>query len=348
MAGPTTTVFRKEVIDNLRDRRTLAAALLYPLLGPAMILLIIYTVGSNAVQVEEETLTLPVVGGQHAPELLTFLEQQGVEISEAPDDPEQAVREGDLDAVLMIPEGFAERFSQGRPARVQLVNDRSRQSARTAVRRTERLLEAYSGQIGSLRLVLRGIDPRVVEALSIEDRDISTPQSQAAQFLSMAPYFIIFALFVGGMYLAIDSTAGERERGSLEPLLINPVSRSRLVYGKMLATLLFTALAVGETLVGFAVVLNYFPVEEYVGVQMSLAPLAVGTIFLITNPDDASCGRTSAARCQLDSQFQGSAELHYAPDLRARRFPALILAMVPVKMTTTMALDPDAGPATAD
>ncbi len=146
------------------------------------------------------------------------------------------------------------------------------------------LLSAYSQQIGALRLQARGVDPRIIDAIAIELADVSTPQSQAARILSMAPYLILVSLFVGGMYLAIDSTAGERERGSLEPLLINPVSRSQLVAGKAAAVLLFTAVALVETLVGFAIILNYVPMERYIGVRMQLTPDALLSILLLCLP----------------------------------------------------------------
>jgi len=334
-------VTSKEIVDNLRDRRTLAAALLYPLLGPGMILLIIYTLGSSAAQVEE-TLKLPVVGAEHAPDLVAFLEQRDVEVVDPPEDPEKAVMEGALDAVLITPESFGERFAQARPTRVQLVHDRSRRSARTSVGRARRLLQAYSAQIGSLRLRVRGVDPRVVRALSIEDRDVSTPQSQAASLLSVAPYFIIFSLFVGGMYLAIDSTAGERERGSLEPLLLNPVSRSALVMGKMLATLAFTALAVAETLAGFALVLNYVPVEEYVGVQMSLPPVSVLAIFLISCPMMLLAVSLQLLVASSTRSFKEAQNyitlLTFVPAI-----PALVLSMVPTRLTTQLAMIPMVG-----
>lgn len=331
----------KEIVDNLRDRRTLAAALLYPLLGPGMILLIIYTLGASAAQVEE-VLKLPVAGADRAPDLVAYLQQREVEITAPPADPERAVREGDLDVVLIIPEGFADAFSEARPARVQLVHDRSRRSAATNVRRARSLLEGYSRQIGSLRLRVRGVDPRVVSALSLEERDVSTPQSQAASLLSIAPYFIIFALFVGGMYLAIDSTAGERERGSLEPLLLNPVKRSSLVMGKMVATLLFTALAVAETLGGFALVLNYFPVEEYVGVQMSLPPLSVLAIFLISCPMMLLAVSLQLLVASSTHSFKEAQNyitlLTFVPAI-----PALILSMVPTRLTNQLALVPMVG-----
>ncbi|MBS1245715.1 MAG: Na+ transporter permease, partial [Chloroflexi bacterium] len=257
MTGRVGTVFAKEVIDNLRDRRTLSAALLYPLLGPVLIALMFAVLGRTVFQQNDWPLSLAVAGAENAPGLIQFLKQNDVEIRPAPVNPEAEVWAGNYDVILIIPASYGEDLCADRPATVQLVADRSRQSASVAVSRARGLLETYSRQIGSQRLLARGINPAVVEALAIGRIDVSTPQSQAAGLLNITPYFIIFSIFIGGMYLAIDTTSGERERGSLEPLLINPVARWELVLGKLGAALVFIVIAVVETLIGFAVVLNF-------------------------------------------------------------------------------------------
>jgi sodium transport system permease protein len=98
------------------------------------------------------------------------------------------------------------------------------------------------------------------------------------------PYFIIMVVFVGGMYVIIDTTAGERERGSLEPLLINPVARSEFVMGKLLASIPFAILSVFVTLLAFALAFNAFPLEDYIGYPMSIDLRALVGIFIISLP----------------------------------------------------------------
>ena len=282
MMGRIWTVFAKEVMDNLRDRRTLGASLFYPLLGPVLIALIFAVLGQTVLQQSELPLSLAVAGAENAPSLIQFLKQNDVKVRPAPADPEAEVWAGNYDVILLIPAGYGEDLRADRPATVQLVSDRSRQSASVAVSRARSLLEAYSRQIGSLRLLARGINPAVVEALVIERIDVSTPQSQAAGLLNITPYFIIFSIFIGGMYLAIDTTSGERERGSLEPLLINPVARWELVLGKLGAALVFIVIAVIETLVGFAVVLNFL--QSSFGARLELNLLTLACVFLIALP----------------------------------------------------------------
>ncbi len=335
------TVFAKEVVDNLRDRRTLAAALFYPLLGPAMILLMIYAVGQITKRAEGP-LQLPVRGAEHAPHLIAFLEQNHVAITDAPDYPEQAVSAGDVDLVLVIPDDFATSFSAGEPAFVQLIIDESRDEARTKVRRAELLLYGYGRQIGSLRLRLRGVNPSVGDAVVVDRVDVSTPQGQAARILGMAPYLILVSLFVGGMYLAIDSTAGERERGSLEPLLINPVKRSELVLGKAAAVLVFTTVALVETLVGLALILNYFPLEQYIGARMTLPPSALLSIFLICLPLMIFVVAVQMMIASYTKSFK-EAQNYISLMLLIPAIPALIMAVLPVKESLWLVLLPTVG-----
>lgn len=335
------TVFRKEVVDNVRDRRTLAAALFYPVLGPAMILFMIIAIGQMTRE-SEQPLLLPVQGADNAPNLVAFLEQNNVKIEAAPDDPEEAVRQGSEDVVLVIPEEFGDAFVDGRPATVRLVMDESRNEAMRAIRRAQLLLQAYSSQIGRLRLQIRGVDARIVEAIAIEAVDVSTPQSQAARILSMAPYLILVSLFVGGMYLAIDSTAGERERGSLEPLLINPVERSELVVGKAAAVFLFTTIALIETVIGFAIVLNFFPLERYIGVRMSLPPASLAAIVLICLPLMVFVVALQMIIASYTKSFK-EAQNYISFMLLIPAVPALIMAVLPLKESLWLVVLPTVG-----
>jgi sodium transport system permease protein len=335
------TVFKKEVVDNVRDRRTLAAALFYPVVGPAMILFMVVANG-RITRESEQPLMLPVQGAGNAPNLVAFLEQNNAVVEAAPDDPEDAVRRGNEDVVLIIPEDFGDDFTNGRPATVRLVMDESRNEAMRSIRRAQVLLQAYSSQIGRLRLQLRGIDPRIVEPIAIEAVDVSTPQSQAARILSMAPYLILVSLFVGGMYLAIDSTAGERERGSLEPLLINPVERSELVAGKAAAVFLFTTVALIETVIGFAIVLNFFPLERYIGVRMSLPPASIAGIVAICFPLMVFVVALQMIIASYTKSFK-EAQNYISFMLLIPAVPALIMAVLPLEESLWLVVLPTVG-----
>ena len=227
-------VTRKELTDSLRDRRALWSILFSVLFGPIVVVFMVNRVADRERQAD--AVRLPIVGMEHAPALVEWLrQQQGVTVVAGPDDPEQAVRDEDEDVVLVITPEYAARFRASRPAEVRLVADGARSLARPTVQRVRTLLQGYSSQIATLRLVGRGVSPAIVTPLRVEDVEVSTSRQRAAAILNMIGLFMLLATLSGGMQIATDSTAGERERGSLEPLLVNPVPRGALVAGKWLA-----------------------------------------------------------------------------------------------------------------
>lgn len=277
-------VLAKELRDSLRDRRTvLTALLLGPVFGPALFVLLIGVMSAKELEKAQEQLQLPVAGGQHAPNLLRYLRQQGVQVTQAPPDPEQAIAAQVHEVVLRIDEGFPAQWRAGRPAKLELLADRSRREVGTTLRRVERLLGSYGAQIGQLRLTLRGVDPGLARPLELRQVDLSTPESRGVLVLGMLPYFLMLGLFVSGMSIAIDTTAGERERRSLEPLLTLPVPRWQLVGGKLLATSAFALISLALTLLAFAVGVRLIPVEA-LDISLNLAAPQALHMWLLTAP----------------------------------------------------------------
>lgn len=252
------TVARKEIVDTLRDRRTIVVTLVSAALaGPVFLLLIFNMFAQQADRARE--LTLAVRGAEHAGALIAFLERQQVKIAPAPDDFEAKIRGGDLDVVMIVEPKFDEDIRKGRAATVRLVYDRSRDRARASIEQAETLLRAYNRQWGQTRLLLRGVAPEVGNPLNVETVNLATPQQSGAIVLFMVAYYGLFAAVVGGMAVALDTTAGERERASLEPLLMTPATPLELVTGKWLATMLFNAFVVFVTLAAFWATLTFAP-----------------------------------------------------------------------------------------
>lgn len=281
------TVLGKELLDNARDRRTLASALLFgPLFGPLLFAVLISVVISQTVADVERPLELPVMGGEHAPNLVAFLERNGVVVQPGPEDlaaAREAVTAGREDVILIIEAQYAERFSEGRAARVQLVLDGSAQRAGRNVARVRGVLGAYNAQLRALRLQVRGISTEVLTPVVVDDLDVSTATGRAALLLGMITYFLLAAMLMGGLYLSIDATAGERERGSLEPLLTLPVQRSTLLLGKILATCCYMLLSLAITLVAFSVGLAFVSLEE-LGMSTNFGPSVVLQGFALMAP----------------------------------------------------------------
>lgn len=281
------TVFRKEVTDNLRDRRTLMSALLFgPLFGPLLFAGMISLTLQRSIGESTEAMRLPVSGVENAPSLMQFLTQNNVDVvamALTMASAQALIDAGTEDVVLIVSEGYGEAMRAGKPAVVQLVSDNANSNATKNIRRTERLLRAYEQQLSALRLLARGISPSVINPLAVEDVDVSTPTGRSIILLGMMNYFIIFSVLMGGLYLAIDTTAGERERGSLEPLLTLPVERWRLIVGKVLATCLFMVLSLVVSLTAFSLSLSFVPLAE-VGMATNFGFVVAARIFVVMLP----------------------------------------------------------------
>jgi sodium transport system permease protein len=237
------TVLRKELIDGSRDRRSISSLAFSAMIAPLLFGLM-FTVAAERRKSADE-IALPVEGAQYAPAFVDWLKQQsGITIVPPPADAEKAVASRAEDVVLIIDEDFSKNMARAVPAPVKLVSDVTRDSARPKVARVRSLVSTYSSQTGGLRLIARGVAPTVAAAVRIEEVEVSSSQQRLATQLSILPLLLVIAALTGSMQVAIDSTAGERERGSLEPLLLNPVPRSALAAGKWLAASLFGCCAV--------------------------------------------------------------------------------------------------------
>ncbi|MDA3912741.1 ABC transporter permease, partial [Oleiagrimonas sp.] len=278
------TVFFKEVRENLRDRRTVINALITgPLLGPIMFVMLMNVIITRELDKADQPLKVPVIGAQRAPNLIKALEQQGLVPQPAIEHPEAAVRQQLADVILRIPKSYPKAFTKGEPAQVELIFDSSRRETQSPVKRLEHMLEAYGRQTGAMRLVARGLSPSTMVPIMVAERDQSTPQSRAGQLFSIIPYFFVLSVFLGGMYLAIDLTAGERERQSLEPLFVNPVARWRILLGKLGAIAAFSTASLLLSVVAFGLAGHLVPTEK-LGMALDLGPTFAVTVLVLMLP----------------------------------------------------------------
>ncbi len=275
-------VARKELMDGVRDRRAVYTLIFSSLFGPALIAFMFTQLAGQERAAQE--IQIPITGRANGPLLVHWLEQQpGVQVVDGPEKAEAAVRDRSQDFVLVIEKDFAEKFRDSRPAPVQLVSDSTQQSSRPKVKRLESLLNHFSSQMGALRLMARGVSPLVASALKIEDVEISNAAQRAATIFNFIPLFLIAAAFSAGMQIATDATAGERERFSLEPLLINPVPRWQLVGGKWLAAAVAAIIGMAGTLVITAYALSRMSLED-LGVRFHLGVAECLLVFAAVAP----------------------------------------------------------------
>lgn len=328
------TVFAKECIDNMRDKRTLATALLFgPIFGPIMLVVMVNFVVSVALQDAEEALNLPVQGAEYAPNLIAFLEQHHTNIQSAPENPEQAVKDGKKNMVMVITADYAQAFKAGKPAPLTLIQDSTDKHARKHVRRAESLLQAYSSRMAALRLQARGVNALVMSPLALQEQDVASDEARGAMLLGMLPYFLIFSALMGGMYLAIDTTAGERERNSLEPLLSTPASRAELLLGKLGATALYSMLSLTVALLMLAATIPFVPLSK-LGMASSMDVKTVIMMLLGTLPFAV----LSAAMLSLVASFTKSYK-----EAQTWISVVMIIPIVPVMMNIFYPLQPSLG-----
>ncbi len=268
------TVMRKELLDLFRDRRTVMLGLFMgPLLFPALILGIGAMAESRAKTQLESTLELPVINAERAANLVAYLTTRDIEVIDPPEDPQQAIRDQVYEVILSIPEDYAERWRASRPALVEVLYDSSRQDSRIPVSRVESALRSYSREVATMRLMLRGVDPSLGEALVPGRRDVSTPEARRGMALAFLPYLLILSAFLGGAYLVIDVTAGERERQSLEPLLATPSSREAIMSGKIAAACAFGMLSLLLILLSFKLSFQFAGSGPFRGVDVSFVAM---------------------------------------------------------------------------
>ncbi|MGH8223317.1 MAG: ABC transporter permease, partial [Woeseiaceae bacterium] len=288
-----------------------------------------------------EPLRLPVIGHENAPNLLGFLRGQNIDVvgtSESRDGAIDGVKSGRHHVVLVVAESFGNDLSDSVPATIEVISDHSNTTAEREARRATRALAAYNQELAALRLSARGVSAIVLRPLNIDIVDVSTPSGRSAMLLGMLSYFFLFALLTGGMNLAIDATAGERERGSLEPLLCLPVRRSQLILGKILAACLFMALSCALSLVSFFVTLKFLPLED-LGMTPNFGPTVVAKAFLLLLPFTL----LGAALMTLVASFTRSykeAQTWVSVVLLAPTLPILIVSILQWRANTSLMLIP--------
>lgn len=231
MMAKVFTLLRKELVDASRDKRSVLAGLYYAI-GTPLLMCGLFIVLINQLSSPED-LPVKMINADKAPDLVRYLGQQGINSGSG----EKADK-----LVLQISSDYPQKMARGESAEVTVIADNSDEKMQDSIRRLQKALQAYSAEMGSLRLIARGIDPRVLQPLKVEMHDQATPDSKGGMILGIALFTMLYSVFISGMNLAIDTSAGERERNSLGLLLSHPVTTGQLVISKLLAVTAFAML----------------------------------------------------------------------------------------------------------
>ncbi len=255
-------ITKKEVRDNIRDKRSLIMGLLYPLFGPVvMALMLIVAIDVSNVDFEQET-NVHVAGQENAPNLISYLAQNNLKAIAAPDGINQKVLNAEVPLVLEIPENYGERMRDGLPAPLTVFMNESDTDSTKATRKLTAVLKSYASSINQRRLQVRGIDVNLFDSIEILEEDVSAEGKGGKVQGLIMPFLCILSMIMGAFYLAVETTAGEREKHSLEPLLSLPISRHKLALGKYFALVTFCVLSLIVILISFGVTFNVVPREK--------------------------------------------------------------------------------------
>ena len=338
-----TVVFRKEFVDSLRERRSVVSALVFgPLLGPVLFVLLASYAVNLQIDESEQPIEVPVVGGEEAANLVAHLFRRQIDVVHDRfadlDALRDAVRTGDVEVGLVVDPGFGEALRTGEPARLWIVADMASNTARRSISRLRSALDEYGTGIGSHRLALRGIDPDLARPVAMLTDDVSTPTGRAVLLLGMMTYFLLFSTLLGGTQVAIDTTAGERERGSLEPLLALAVSRSELVWGKIGVAFVFMAASLAVCIVSFAVAVRFLPLAK-IGMTANLTPLVCVGIYLSMLPFAALGAGVMTLVASYTKSFR-EAQTYTSIAMVAPPLPIILVVLNPVQPSVPLMLVP--------
>ncbi|MDC0068488.1 ABC transporter permease [Gammaproteobacteria bacterium] len=284
--NPFLTVLSKECTDNLRDYRSLLSSLSVALLGPLLVIGLLIFVLDKTLRDFEEPIAFTLMGADHAPNLVANLRANNTRIDqrEPVDDPSKLITSGEAEIILVIQPDYGERYAEGQQNQVVLFFDSSSYSAgRRNLATLDQLIQRYSHTIGMLRLRYSGIQPGLIGPIKTRKVDISSPADRALMIFSSIPYLLMLVIFMGCFYLAIDATAGEKERGSLEPLLAQPISRFQLVLGKIVAAASFSLLNLTIFVASLYFALQLVPFDR-IGMSLELNFLQLLMIIAVTSP----------------------------------------------------------------
>ena len=278
-------VAKKEFRDGVRDKRALLSAFFFPLSAP----LFIYFLLNAVIEMRQvdETVSVPIYGADAAPGLIAYLTEAGIEVDHR--DPQtlgevkSQVANQTLDFALMIPEDFQDTMASYRPPDLLIVSDSSRNDIAAQVGRLRRVLNQYNQELISLRLIARGVSPKVTIGARPISIDVASDQKRTASVLNFIPIYVLMAAFVAGLGIAIDGTAGERERKSLEPLLINPIRPIDIIFGKWFASGTFALLGMLATLVLCVVAMFALPIEE-IGLSFEISTKQALALLMVSLP----------------------------------------------------------------
>lgn len=276
-------VFRKEWCDALRDSKSLRMTLLMPMYFVGVFVassLFIIHMSNQSKATNNEPIKLAVVGAEKLPALIDWLQERGVQVDAVGDDAYQKVEQGELGYALIIPDDAHEKFATGESIELALVFDATNGKLQGAIHFVRQQIWSWNGRMGSLRLLARGISPGIANPVFIRDLNIASDEKMGFFVMASLPMLLILTAFMASVGFSADMTAGERERRSLESLLITPASSTALVLGKWCNSFSLTLMVLLVEVTLLVAAFAYVPFKE-LGLRVDVSPLDLAGVFVV-------------------------------------------------------------------
>ena len=270
----------KEFKEAFRDRRALMVAMSMALLMPVMIMVMLKVAIKEAV--DNPAVYVKYSGEQHAPKLIKALKDENIlSFADVPEDEERNWNERNIE--LSIPDTFIEDMAAGKPIELTLRADYNEKSLSSPIRRIKDVVSEHSLIIGYKRLLVRGIDTKLLQPIKLLEQDTSLPSSNAVMISLILGVYLMMAAFMSGLPVAIDSSAGERERNVLEMLLCQPVSTLKIVLAKLSCASSISIISIILMLVLTSVAMNFVDLTK-IGASFSIDASTFAILLLLLVP----------------------------------------------------------------
>ena len=253
--GIVARLARKEIVSTLRDTRAIISNLLIPLLlVPVMMLGLPLLLGGLLEREQVTTTAVGAVGLTNMPaDLQAAFTAANLDLRSVTD-ATKAVQDGTVEVAIVVPDGFGSAIAAGGNAAIELVTKVGNMKSELSASKVQQAVSTYQRGVVGQRLEAAGLNAAVLTPVTITTVDASSQAERTSGQLSwLIPFFIAIWTLTGGQMTAVDATAGEKERGTLEVLLVAPVRRAEVVAGKFIATMLFGLSAASMAIIGFLV-----------------------------------------------------------------------------------------------
>lgn len=279
-------VLRKEIKDAMRDKRTMRLAFLPALYFVGMFAAgVLFAINMQKDHQQDGLLNVRVFisGAEYLPDLAQWLTERGAELKPVTGDAYQQVQDKTLDFALIIPPSAQDERAQGKPATLWLVYDAANPKVHSGVGFVRGQIHAWSAKSGSMQLIARGISPELRNAVTLRESNVASDQKMGVYILGSLPMLLLISVFIGSVGFSADMTAGERERRSLESLLITPTASMAIMLGKWLTSVFLTIAVLLATMSLLSVALHLLPFNQ-LGLRVEVSLLDMIFVFCCLLP----------------------------------------------------------------